>query len=303
MFDSLLSIGASLLGSAMQGDAAEDAASAQNQSTAAAIAEQRRQFDLNRADTAPYRSAGKSAVNRLAQLLGLEGSNFDEEGFNNARRLWDAQDAKGDYWQRVGAEPTREMYTTPTGNISDFGSLNKRFTLADFWDDPVTKASFDFGLAEGRKALGNMAGARGTRQSGAQLKALTRFGTDYTGQKAGESYNRFYGDQDRTFNRLSGVAGTGQVGNQMNIGAGTNSANTIGGLLSAQGNARGAAAIAGGNAWSGGLNNIVNNYQQQRMMDLLEGRLKPSSMSSSMPSSISPASWLAFNGGDYGVNF
>ena len=37
--------------------------------------------------------------------------------------------------------------------------------------------------------------------------------------------------------------------------------------MSAQGNANGAASIARGNAWQGGLQNIANNYQQQNTLD------------------------------------
>ena len=257
-FGTILSVGSTLLGGALQADSAEDAASAQDAATRASIEEQRRQFDLNRADLAPYRRTGSAAVNRLAQLLGLPGSNVDEEGFADAQRLWNAQNEKGEYFQRVGPEPTKEMYTTPTGDVSDFGSLNKKFTLADFWDDPVTKASYQFGLDTGTKALGNMAGARGNRNSGAQLKALTRFATDYTGGQAAGSQARFVGDQDRTFNRLSGVAGTGQTAATTGAMLGQQGANTVSGLMGAQGNARGAAAIGGANAVAGGLQNAGN---------------------------------------------
>lgn len=55
------------LSSQSQADAAEEAANTQAGSTAAGIAEQRRQFDLTRGDYAPYRQAG---VNALGQLQG-----------------------------------------------------------------------------------------------------------------------------------------------------------------------------------------------------------------------------------------
>lgn len=147
------------------------------------------------------------------------------------------------------------------------GDLNRKFTLADFWDDPVTKASYQFGLDEGTKALDRMAGARGNRNSGAQLKALTRYASDYTGQKAGDSYSRFYGDQDRTFNRFAGVAGTGQTATTTGAALGGQTAATIGNLVTGSGNARGAAAIAGGNAVSGAGNTIANWYGQNAMLD------------------------------------
>ena len=62
-------IGSSLLSSASSSDAADTAAQASGQASAASIAEQRRQYDLNRADYAPYITSGQSAVNQLAAGL------------------------------------------------------------------------------------------------------------------------------------------------------------------------------------------------------------------------------------------
>lgn len=64
----------SLIGGALSSDGAEDAAETQAASTDAAVAEQRRQFDLNRTDAqqtrddyAPYRAAGTRALGSLEQ--------------------------------------------------------------------------------------------------------------------------------------------------------------------------------------------------------------------------------------------
>jgi len=151
---------------------------------------------------------------------------------------------------------------------ADFGSLIQRFqagtftpqkfTLADFWDDPVTKASYQSGLDLGQQGINNMAKARGSVNSGATLKALERFGTDYTGQQAAGSqarfvndennrygrfntdqnnaYSRFTGDQNTTFNRLSGLAGVGQNAVNSNNTAGSNYAGSVANLNTASGN-------------------------------------------------------------------
>ena len=214
--------GAVVVSSYLGSESAEDAAYAQGKSSDAAIREQRRQYDISREDTAPWREAGGSAVSRLSQLLGLNGGS---------------------------------------------GELNKKFTVADFMEDPVTKLSYQSGLDLGTQAIDRMAGAKGSRNSGATLKELTRFGTDYTGQKAGESYNRFYGDQDRMYNRLAGVSGTGQTATT-NLGAqGAQAGTNIGNIMTGLGNARGAAAIAQGNIYGGAVQNIGNWYNQQQMLD------------------------------------
>ena len=62
-------IGSSLFSSASSSDAADTAAQASGRASDASIAEQRRQYDLNRADYAPYITSGQSAVNQLAAGL------------------------------------------------------------------------------------------------------------------------------------------------------------------------------------------------------------------------------------------
>jgi hypothetical protein len=65
-----LGAGAATIGSALIGaDAAGDAADAQAASTAKSIEEQRRQFDLQRTDGAPYREAGANALQQLMASL------------------------------------------------------------------------------------------------------------------------------------------------------------------------------------------------------------------------------------------
>ena len=175
---------------------------------------------------------------------------------------------------RTDLAPWREAGTGAIGQLSGMmqpgGDLTRKFTLSDFMSDPVTQASYQSGLERGTQAIDRMGGATGSRNSGAQLKALSRFGTDYTGTKAGESYSRFYGDQDRIYNRLAGIAGTGQTATDLGVKAGSNIAGNISELISAQGNARGAAAIAQGNALSGGISSIGNWYQQQAMLDRIQ---------------------------------
>lgn len=309
-----LSVGGSLLGGIMQSDSADSAQQAQSESSAAAIAEQRRQFDQSRVDLAPWRNVGGAATNRLGYLLGLSGSEGGGGRSSSEYVMDDFLDynrrAAPSWYQAPGPQATDaqiqfDRYKSGTGWTPDefkslgfrdlgaesgggggFGSLNKKFTLADFWDDPVTKASFQFGLDEGTKALSRMAGAKGNRNSGAAVKALTRFGTDYTGQKAGESYNRFYGDQDRIYNRLAGVAGTGQTAATNTAQMGQNTANNVSSLISAQGNARGAAAIAGGNAMSGGIQNAANTFG-----NWLNGRNSPYQTPPFNPYSMSNTHW------------
>lgn len=310
-FGSALSIGGSILGGLMgeessenaadsQERAARDAAQIQAESNRLALEEQRRQFDLTREDsqrllkdTAALRDPG--AVKRLDVLLGLKKYAGDPQTLATSGLVKPTQAGNPNYksqlaqynadlaaWNARGKQPVEAD--------EGYGDLNKKFTLADFWDDPVTKASYAQGLELGTKALENMGNASGMRKSGAQLKALTRFATDYTGGQAAGSSSRFYGDQDRIFNRLIGRTNQQQTGINSaagTIGAGSAQSNNISNLIAAGGNtqanlitglgnARGAAAIAGGNALAGGIGSAVNNYQQQRTLNALLGRNTPS---------------------------
>lgn len=117
---------------------------------------------------------------------------------------------------------------------------------------------YQFRLGEGEKAIDRAAGARGLRNSGATLKALTRFGQDY----ATKSFQDIY-------NRLAGVSGTGMT-TGTNLGQfGAQNAGAMGTLMTGAANARGAAGIAGANAWSNALNTSVNAYTQQNMLNRL----------------------------------
>lgn len=95
---------------------------------------------------------------------------------------------------------------------------------------------YDFRVAEGQKAIERAAAAGGRLNSGATAKALTRFGQDY----ASNEYNNY-------LNRLSGLAGGGQV-------AANSSANILQGSASGQANAL----IAGGNAKAAGTSAFGN---------------------------------------------
>ena len=313
MFDALVMGGASLLGGLMGSESAEDAASAQAQSSAASIGEERRQYNINRSDMAPYRDAGSAAVNRISDLLGIgPGSSVIKDPRYGQMRDAIYEKYNQAHIQQYGIPLAASQDTVNLEAVNkkiddlalhqfqvenpeasqaaqggDYGSLNKKFTVGDFYDDPVTKLGMEFGLNEGTKAINAGAGAAGLRNSGATLKALTKFGTDYAGTKAGESYNRFYGDQDRVFNRLSGVAGTGQTAATNTASMGAQTASNIGNTLTAAGNARGAASIAKGNAMSGALNTVGSWWNSNSQLDkILASR-------NSLPTSTPPinGSW------------
>jgi hypothetical protein len=307
----------------MQANAAEDAANAQKEASDQALAEQKRQYDVSRADLSPWREEGRSAVRKLSSLLGLStgatgasgtgtkssdyftgplsvGLGPNEEYISDPlyKAAWDnylnahtAQFGTGyksrsdmdavdrgvreyiDNAKKYGYQGQlpweQAQNATPDPSV---GSLLKKFSLSDLNADPVYQTSLEFGLNEGRRGIENMARARGRLNSGATLKELTKFGTDYGGTKAADSYNRFVNDQTNIYNRLAGVAGTGQQAATTTAGVGQNTANNVGNIITAQGNARGAASLAQGNAYGQGFSTIGNYYNQQQTLDKVLNR-------------------------------
>ena len=102
---------------------------------------------------------------------------------------------------------------------------------------------YQFGMDQGNRSLNSGAASRGMTYSGAAGKALSRFGQDYAGTKLDASYNR-----------LSNLAGLGQVGANNNASAGMNYANNAGSNMIGAANAGGAAAMSGARGWGNALN-------------------------------------------------
>lgn len=284
MWGAIASVAGPIIGGMIQGDSAQSAADAQGQATDKAIAASQQQYDQTRKDLAPYRAIGAPAAQRLSDLLGLPRGEWQPgmatPAGADSLTQW-AQKAgydlpQGRDWrsdEEANLNPGYQAYlktVAPAGGGAQpegFGDLTKKFTLADFWNDPVTQASFQTGLDTGTKALQNQARAGGNLNSGATLKALQRYATDYTGGQAAGSQGRFVGDQTNTYNRLAGVAGMGQNAANMTGTLGANNASTVGGLISAQGNAQGAANIAGGNSIGQAIGGIGNYFNQQQTLD------------------------------------
>jgi len=172
------------------------------------------------------------------------------------------------------------MNLDPGDGSKPTGDLTRKFSIADFWNDPVTQAGYQSGLDLGQKSLYNMAPLTTGRDSGAALKELVKFGTDYTGQRAGDSYNRYVNDQGNQYNRLSGIAGLGQAANSQVNNAAMSTGNNISNLISGQGNAAAASQIAQGNAWGNGLSSISNWWNQNQMLNKVLGSRTPAGNSS-----------------------
>ena len=208
----------SVISSQAAGDAADTAAGASRESSAASIAEQRRQYDLSRADYAPYLAAGTGAVNRLGAGVAAGG---------------------------------------------EFGAA----TPFDFRYDQNTDPGYGFRFSEGMKGLERSAASRGGLLSGATLKGITRYGQDMGSQEYQNAFNRYVtgfnantGERNQLYNRLAGVAGTGQNAVGSVTAQGASMAGNIGNAyMTSAANTGNAAMAAAGirNSAYGGVGNVL----------------------------------------------
>jgi len=215
-------IGSAVVGGVMASDAAGDAADASSAASAASVGEQRRQYDLSRADQAPYLAAGTGAVNRLGAGVAAGG---------------------------------------------EFGAA----TPFDFRYDQNTDPGYAFRFSEGMKGLERSAAARGGLLSGATLRGITRYGQDMGSQEYQNAFNRYTtgfnantGERNQLYNRLAGVAGTGQTATNQIGAQGANMASNIGNAYmnnaANQGNAAMAAAGIRTSAFGGAANALGRMY-------------------------------------------
>jgi len=143
------------------------------------------------------------------------------------------------------------------------GQFDKVFTNADFVKDP----GYQFRMAEGARGVEASAAARGGALSGGALKALARYQQGYASNEFGAAYDRFNSNLTGRYNRLAGLAGTGQTATNSGIAAGqamnTANANARGQISDAIGSAGNATAsmYAGvGNTISQTANNLGNYF-------------------------------------------
>lgn len=282
---SALSIGSSVVGGLMGNDAADEAGKASAKATAASNAMLKKQAEDNKAAYSPFINTGTAANNKLAALLGLDMPQqaLTENDVRNAgMKQFDLYGSVGgatreqmgqgavDNW-RSGSlgddEAVRKAYagagiaqSTPITHDSSFGSLLANFSPTDLANDTVYNTGLKFGLDEGTKGLNRQAAAIGSLNSGATLKALTKYANDYGTTKAAGAYDRFNNNKLNTYNMLSGQQGVGL--NATNGLTGNNTSLMIGQANNTMTNGanQANAAIAGNAATTNAINGGIGNY-------------------------------------------
>jgi len=270
-------IGGSLFSADSASNAADTAARASGQASDASIAEQRRQFDIAQA----------------AQLQARDQARADQAPFLAAG---------------TGAVNQLSAGLQPGGRFSAAPQFN-------FDYNQNTDPGYGFRFDQGMRGLNASMAAKGLGVSGAGIKGAINYGQGMGSQEYQNAFNRYVtgfnantSAQNTDFNRLSGLAGTGQTtANQIasqgintasNLGTmGANMAGNIGNALMGSAANTGNAAMAGAGLRSsayGGAANMLGRYYG--------GGSGSNPYGGAMAANMNPSNWgnvYGYGGGGY----
>lgn len=265
------SLGSTYLGSKGARDAGKGATAASNASNDLIW----RMYQDTNARQQPFYDSGVAALNQYNALLGLGGASTQGQQTNATPTAWfgnnggkpvvnnELYNSDPRYraaWDEVAANHQRNFGQGYTRD-SDRNALQQHMQELYSAGGQQTQgkppqmsqqAAFDafratpgyqFGLDEGNRSVQASAAARGGLNSGATLKALTRFGQGYADQQGYTPY----------MNRLSGLFGGAQTAANQTAGYGQNAVNQMGANLQNAAQTRANSTYASNQAWQQGL--------------------------------------------------
>jgi len=136
----------------------------------------------------------KDVINNVTDAVGITNHSGDKAAQEQREAADRANQTVKEIYdqQRADQEPWRQAGMTALSGLQE----NK------FMDNWQQDPGYQFRMSEGMKAINGSAAARGMANSGATMKALTRYGQDFASSEYDKAYNRNYG-------RLSQLAGFG----------------------------------------------------------------------------------------------
>jgi hypothetical protein len=274
----VVAAGAAAYSANRQSKAAKAAANATTQAAQDSNQMQWQMYQQNRDDLQPWRQAGQTGLNEYMALLGLPQAGAApaassapqitaEEWY--LRQNPDVKHHPGygrdprAHYERFGLAEGRSWGVPQAGGNTPAAPASNK-TPQQLQQDAFAKfranPGYQFGLDEGRNQVEASAAARGGLNSGATLKALTRFGRDYADQQGFAPH----------MNRLASLAGIGQTATAQTGDWGQNYAARAGHNLINAGNQRAQSTYARADAQSNmagnlaGIAGMVGSYYANR---------------------------------------
>jgi len=266
-------VGSSVISGALGASATRDAAGQAADASAQSIAENRRQFDINQANQAPFLEAGTNALGQLQAGIGQSPSNQPIFGAQQALPQFGNQDQfnfnlEADPGFNFARDQATNAVNAAQASQGGFNSGNRLAALADritglssqFANDAFNRQSSQSNTNFGRDLT--RFGLDTNRNNQNFNRNLTRFGIE------SDQENQLFGRDQARLNRLASLAGVGQTSANQLGAFGQNTATNIGNALTQNAATQGQLGIAGANslnnAIQGGTSNfLLNNALQQ----------------------------------------
>ena len=153
---------------------------------------------------------------------------------------------------RADLAPWRAAGVGALGQLVDLTTPGKQL------DTAMLDPGYAFRQQEGQNALDNAARAAGRFYSGRQLKDTAAYNQNFATGEFGNVYNR-----------LAGLAGTGQAATNQTGAFGQNTAQSVANNQTSAGANRASGYMGVGNAITGGITGYLNNMNQQSIIDKL----------------------------------
>jgi hypothetical protein len=150
----------------------------------------------------------------------------------------------------------------------EFGKYTRDFGTQDFQQDP----GYAFRMSEGLKALDRQAAARGGLISGAALKGAQRYGQEAASQEYTNAFNRYQMNRANQLQPLQSLMGTSQTAANTLGQAAQGYAQGAGEAYMGAGNARASGYMGGANALAGAINQGLNMYGDQQLLNNMQMR-------------------------------
>lgn len=244
------------------GDDAEKAAKVAQEGAIQNAQVAERMYLQARSDQSPYRYVGNQALNQMARLMGFDPY---QPSYSRPSSNGFVTGGYGGYpgfswggWSLPGATPSRggvNTFSMPS-QVSGRGAKPNQTIYQDpEAPNPVApdfsqfyvSPDYNFRLDEGIKALDRSAAANGMLLSGAQAKALSRYGQGMASQEYGNYWNR-----------LAAMSGIGQTGTNATQNAGSQFSAQAGNALQDAGDARASGYLYNANAKNSLANSLLD---------------------------------------------
>lgn len=265
-------VGGSLVTGYTGSQAAGEQSKSSERASKRSIEEQRRQFDLQRGDTAPYREAGVNALRTLEGELQRPGDDLPEYSYggvqpeftDRGRFQFDLESDPG--YQFARDEGIRATSREMAGG-GKYNSGNRMAAIADrvtgiasqYADQAFRRQLATSGENYGRgvQEYGFDVGREGTEYG----RGLTEYGIE------SQREQDIYGRNQNYLNRLSALSGTGQTAVAQSGAAGSNMANAVGNINMANASAQGQAAGTRYGAYNSAIQGGIQNYMLYNYMN------------------------------------